>query len=74
MYCADLKKVVKEAKQSYYNNLIEISRRKVKTLWNITKNDTGKMQTAEKISEMNLRTGNIKNGKEMACIFNKLFL
>ena len=74
MYCAVLKKVVKEEKQSYNNNLIKISRRKVRTLWNITKNDTGKMQTAEKFSEMNLRTGNIENGKEMASIFNKLFL
>jgi len=29
MYCAVLKQIVKEAKQSHYNNLIEISRHKV---------------------------------------------
>ena len=45
-------------KQSYYNILI----------------DTGKIQRAEEISEMNLGAGNIENAKEMACAFNKLFL
>ena len=53
--------------------LIEISNYKVRTLWNI-RNDTGKIQRAEKISEMNLGAGNIENANEMACAFNKLFL
>ena len=73
IYCAVLKKVIKEAKQSYYNNLIEIARYKIRTLWNIIRNDTNKIQTTEKISEMNLVTGNIENAKDMACVFNKLF-
>jgi hypothetical protein len=69
-----LKKVIKELKQSYYNILIEISNHKIRTLWNIIRNDTGKIQRAEKISEMNVGAGNIENAKEMACAFNKLFL
>ena len=69
-----MKKVIKEVKQSYYYILIEISNHKVRTLWNIIRNDTGKIQRAEKISEMNLGAGNIENAKEMACAFNKLFL
>ena len=73
-YCAVLKKVIKEVKQSYYNILIEISNHKVRTLWNIIRNGTGKIQRAEKISEMYLGAGNIENTKEMACAFNKLFL
>jgi hypothetical protein len=36
--------------------------------------DTGKIQRAEKISEMNLGVGNTENAKGMACAFNKLFL
>jgi len=68
-----LKNVIKEVKQSYYNILIQISNHKVRTLWNI-RNDTGKIQRAEKISEMNLGAGNIENAKEMVCAFNKLFL
>jgi hypothetical protein len=69
-----LKKVVKEVKQSYYNILIEISHHKLRTLWNIIRNDTSKIQRAEKISEMNLGAGNIENAKEMPCAFNKLFV
>jgi hypothetical protein len=38
------------------------------------RNDTGKIQRAENISEMNLGAGNIANAKEMVCAFNKLFL
>ena len=53
-----MKNITKEVKQSYYNILI----------------DTGKIQRAEKISEMNLGAGNIENAKEMACAFNELFL
>jgi len=69
-----LKKVIKEVEQSYYNILIEISNHKVRTLWDIIRDDTGKIQTAEKISELNMGAGNIENAKEMACAFNKLFL
>jgi hypothetical protein len=69
-----LKEVIKEVKQSYYYILIEISNYKVRTLWNIIRNDTGKIQRAENISEINLRARNIENAKEMACAFNKLFL
>jgi len=69
-----LKKVIKEVKQSYYNILIEIFNHKVRTLWSIIRNDSGKIQRAEKISEMYLGAGNIKNAKEMYCAFNKLFL
>ena len=50
------------------------SDRNIQSLWNIIRNDTGKVQRVEKISEMNLEAGNIENAKEMACVFNKLFL
>jgi hypothetical protein len=53
--------------------MIEISTHKVRTLRNI-RNDTGKIQRADKISEMNLGAGNIESAKEMACAVNKLFL
>jgi hypothetical protein len=73
-YCAVLKKVIKEVKHSYYNMLIEISYHKVRTLCNIIRNDSGKIQRAEKISEMNGGAGNIENAKEIACAFGKSFL
>jgi hypothetical protein len=69
-----LKKVIKEVKQPYYYILIKISNHKVRTLWSMIRNDTGKIQKAEKISEITSGAGNIENAKEMACAFNKLFL
>ena len=53
---------------------MEIFNHKLRTLWNIVRNDAGKVHRAEKISETNLGAGNIENAKEMACAFNKLFL
>jgi len=73
-YCAVLKKVIKEVKLSHYNILTEISNHKLRTLRKIMRNDTGRVQRAEEMSEMNLGAGNIENAKEMACAFNKLFL
>jgi hypothetical protein len=61
-----LKIVITEVKQSYYNILIEISNKKVRTLRNIT----GKFQRAEKISEKNLGAGNIEIVKQMAYAFS----
>lgn len=54
--------------------MIKIFTHKVKTIRNIIKNNTGKIQTADKISETNLRTGNTEDAKQIACVFNKLFL
>jgi len=64
-----LKKVIKEVKQSYYNILIEISNHKLGTQQNIIRNDTGKVQRAEKISEMNLGAGNIEKCKRNGLCF-----
>jgi len=59
-----LKKVIIQVKQSYYNILIEISNHKLRTPQNIIRNDTGKVQRAEKISEMNLGAGIIEKCKK----------
>jgi hypothetical protein len=68
-----LKKVIKEVKQSYYYILIEISNHKVRTHWNIIRNDTGKIQRAEKISEMNMGAGNIENAKKWLVLLINYF-
>jgi uncharacterized protein YjaZ len=59
--------------KSYYNNLIKIFTHKVKTIWNIIKNNIDKFQRADNISERKLGTGNIKDAKEIACAFDKFF-
>ena len=41
---------MKEVKQSHYNILIEIFNPKLRTLQNVIRNDTGKIQRAEKMA------------------------
>jgi len=45
-YCA----LIKDVKQSHYNILIEIFNHKLRTLRNVIRNDTGKVQRAEKMA------------------------
>jgi hypothetical protein len=40
----------------------------------IIKDNTGKIQTLDRISELNFENGNIQSAKEIACTFNKFFL
>ena len=42
-YCKMLKKVIKEAKKQLYDRLIAKSDNKIKTTWNIIKNETGRV-------------------------------
>jgi hypothetical protein len=46
-YCAIIRKVIREAKKSYYNHLIDVSKNKMKTTWSIIKNVTGKVHTSD---------------------------
>jgi hypothetical protein len=70
--CAILTKIIKEEKE--HNNQKKISTNKVKTIWNIFKTNTGKIQATDKITEINLETRNIKDPNEVAYAFNKFFL
>ena len=42
-YCKILKKVIKEGKKQFYGRLISKSDNKIKTTWNIIKNETGRV-------------------------------
>jgi hypothetical protein len=43
-------------------------------IWDIIKNNTGKTQVLERISELSLDNGNIKHAKEIAHTANKFFV
>ena len=45
-YCSVLRKIVREAKKLYYNELIANSENKVTVTWKIIKNLTGKIQNS----------------------------
>jgi hypothetical protein len=48
-YCRILKNVIRETIQQHYSRLIAKSRNKVKTTWNIIKNETGKVHPTEQV-------------------------
>ena len=73
-YCTILKKVIKEAKKLYYNTLIKTSVNKIKTTWNIVRENTGKIQDLNGISEINLGNEIVEDSREIAYAFNKYFL
>jgi exonuclease III len=41
-YCSILKRVIREAKRTYYNQLLSTTENKIKTIWKITDIETGK--------------------------------
>jgi hypothetical protein len=73
-YCTILKKVIKEAKKLYYNTLIKTSANKIKTTWNIIRENNGKIQDLNGISEINLENEIVEDSREIAYAFNKYFL
>jgi hypothetical protein len=74
IYCTILKKVIKEAKKLYYNTLIKTSVSKIKTMWNIIRENTGKIQDLNGIAEINLENEIAEDSREVAYAFNKYFL
>jgi hypothetical protein len=72
-YCTILKKVIKEAKKLYYKTLIKTSANKIKTTWNIIRENTGKIQDLNGISEINLENETVEDSREIAYAFNKYF-
>jgi hypothetical protein len=53
-YCKILNKVVLEAKKQHYNRLIAKPDNKIKTTWNITKTETGKIHVTEQITSFQI--------------------
>lgn len=67
-------KIIEAANKSCYNNKKTIFTHKIKTEWNILKNNTRKLQTVDKISETKLGIGNTEDAEEIACVFDKFLL
>ena len=54
-YCCVLRKIVREAKKLYYNELITNSENKVTVTWKVIKNLTGKIQNSQQVSYLQRR-------------------
>jgi hypothetical protein len=73
-YCKILNKVIKEAKKQHYNRLAAKSDNKVKTTWNTTKNETGKMHLPKQSPSLLINNEKIMDPKIVANAFNTFFL
>ena len=73
-YCLILSKVIKAAKQLYYNNKISKSNNKTKTTWDIIKIETCKNHTNECTQLKNIGGNLITNQQSIANSFNNYFL
>ena len=73
-YCLILSKVIKGAKQLYYNNKIFKSKNKIKTTWVIIKTETCKNHTNEGTQLINVDGKLIINQQSIANSFNNYYL
>jgi hypothetical protein len=72
-YCAILKKVIIHAKKLYYNKQIELSSNKVKTMWKLIKDITGKTQSSDINMGLHTDTGMLTSINDIAKAFNNYF-
>jgi hypothetical protein len=74
-YSMILRRVIREAKRKYYNQLISIANNKTKTTWNIIKSESGKSNNLnkERLPQIFLNNNKKINTKEAAHNFNKFF-
>ena len=73
-YCKTLTKVIKLAKQKYYNNLISCSSNKNKTIWNGINSSTNKNPSKQNITSICVEGKSTHDGKTIANSFNKHFV
>ena len=73
-YCRILARVIKLAKQKYYNNLISCSSNRNKTIWNIINSSINKKPTNHNITSINVNDNSTYNGQTIAETFNKHFV
>jgi archaellum component FlaF (FlaF/FlaG flagellin family) len=73
-YCLILSKIIKTAKQHYYNNKISKSNNKINTTWDIIKMETCKNHINKGIQLINIDGNLITNEQLIANSFNNYFL
>jgi hypothetical protein len=72
-HCRILNKVIKEAKKQFYDQLIAKSDNKIKTTWNIIKNETGRMHPIEQVFSSLVNIGTLEDQTTLANTFNNFF-
>ena len=73
-YCTIFTRVIKLAKQNYYNSLISCSSNRNKTIWNIINSSINKKPTNHNIASISVDGKPTNNGQTIAETFNKHFV
>jgi hypothetical protein len=73
-YCKILSKVIKEAKNLYYKEVITKSKNKTKTTWNIIRKETSKLTTDNNIKSLRINDHVVYNQITIANELNNYFL
>ena len=72
--CSILKKVGRNAKESYYNNIISSAKNKSKTSWNILRKEMGKLGSNKNISTLFKIDNLVLNTHPFSNEFNNYFM
>jgi hypothetical protein len=62
--------MIREAKKQYYSQLLASSDNKIKTTWNIIKNETGKVCTSEQMPLILINYDTVVNPEKATEAFN----
>ena len=73
-YCRILTRVIKLAKQKYYNNLITCSKNKNKTVWNIINRTINRKPNLSNVNSFNDKGNLVNNGHQIAEALNNHFV
>lgn len=73
-YCKILKTVIRTSKQMHYQNRIVTSDNKIKTIWDIVKEETGRTRDEDENIALRVDDTRITDVYSVATIFNKHFL
>ena len=73
-YCKILTDVIKLAKKMHYNEIISKSKNKIKSTWNIIKNELGKGNRHNNIKSLEINNTVTNDPQEIANIFSNYFL
>lgn len=73
-YCKKLRKVIQASKQMYYEKKIAVSGNKIKTIWDIVKEETGRTRKEQEQIALRVDDALVTDGLSVANLFNKYFI
>ena len=73
-YCDILRRVINGAKKQHYSRLIAKSNNKIRTTWDITNEETGKVHLVEQVPTLLVNDEKLKDPTDVANAFNNFLI